>query len=83
GYVNDRLFWVVNRRMGVSDVKQQLVVWSVPTTSACAIGGTGVALINLLVGSGGSWLDPLLPFVVLAAIMLWVRWQAQGIIDKL
>ncbi|KAA5709514.1 GntP family permease, partial [Klebsiella pneumoniae] len=52
-------------------------------TIAWAIGGTGVALINLLFGSGGSWLDPLLPIVVLAAIMLWVRWQAQGIKDKL
>ncbi len=78
GYFNDSLFWVVNRMMGVSDVKQQMVVWSVPTTIARAIGGTGVALINLLFGSGGSWLDPLLPIVVLAAIMLWVRWQAQG-----
>ncbi|EAT1034193.1 GntP family permease [Salmonella enterica] len=83
GYFNDSLFWVVNRMMGVSDVKQQMVVWSVPTTIAWAIGGTGVALINLLFGSGGSWLDPLLPIVVLAAIMLWVRWQAQGIKDKL
>ncbi|QUJ03584.1 hypothetical protein KCP71_11920 [Salmonella enterica subsp. enterica] len=35
-----------------------------------AIGGTGVAQINLLFGSGGGWLDPLLPIVVLAAIML-------------
>ncbi|EHR5405547.1 GntP family permease [Salmonella enterica] len=83
GYFNDSLFWVVNRMMGVSDVKQQMVVWSVPTTIAWAIGGTGVVLINLLFGSGGSWLDPLLPIVVLAAIMLWVRWQAQGIKDKL
>lgn len=83
GYFNDSLFWVVNRMMGVSDVKQQMVVWSVPTTIAWAIGDTGVALINLLFGSGGSWLDPLLPIVVLAAIMLWVRWQAQGIKDKL
>ncbi|WP_348226018.1 hypothetical protein, partial [Salmonella enterica] len=37
----------------------------------------------LLFGSGGSWLHPLLPSVVLAAIMLWVRWQAQGSKDKL
>ncbi|VDZ77140.1 permease [Salmonella bongori] len=47
-----------------------------------AIGGTGVALLNLLFGSGGSWLDPLLPIVVLAVIMVWVRWQAQGIKEK-
>lgn len=27
GYFNDSLFWVVNRMMGASDVKQQMVVW--------------------------------------------------------
>lgn len=81
-YFNDSLFWVVNRMMDVSDVKQQVVVWSVPTTIAWAIGGTGVASLNLLFGSGGSWLDPLLPIVVLAAIMLWVRWQALGIKER-
>ncbi len=82
GYFNDSLFWVVNRMTGVTDVKQQMVVWSVPTTIAWAIGGAGVALMNLLLGSAGSWLDPLLPIIVLAAIMLWVRWQTPGITEK-
>ena len=58
GYFNDSLFWVVNRMMGISDVKQQMIVWSIPTTIAWAIGGTGVALLNLLFGSGGTWFDP-------------------------
>ncbi len=44
--------------MGISDVKQQMIVWSIPTTIAWAIGGTGVALLNLLFGSGGTWFDP-------------------------
>lgn len=77
GYFNDSLFWVVNRMIGISEVKQQMVVWSVPTTIAWAIGGAGVALMNLLFGTGGSWLDPLVPMMVLAAIGLWVRLQAQ------
>ena len=29
GYFNDSLFWVVNRMMGISDVKQQMIVWSI------------------------------------------------------
>src|SRR5699024_9511524 len=31
-YVNDSLFWVVNRMLGIKDVQEQLLVWSVPTT---------------------------------------------------
>ncbi|USE39860.1 GntP family permease [Endozoicomonas sp. SCSIO W0465] len=49
GYFNDSLFWVVNRMMGISDVKQQMIVWSIPTTIAWAIGGASVAIINLIV----------------------------------
>ncbi|MGL5488800.1 MAG: hypothetical protein ACRDC6_21295, partial [Shewanella sp.] len=59
----------------VSDVKQQMVVWSIPTTIAWAIGGTCVALLNLLFGSGGTWLDPVLPLLVLALIIWIVRRQ--------
>ncbi|MFG5976685.1 hypothetical protein N4Q71_11040 [Salmonella enterica subsp. enterica serovar Montevideo] len=43
----------------------------------------GVRIEILQRFNGRRWLDPLLPIVVLAAIMLWVRWQAQGIKDKL
>lgn len=32
GYFNDSYFWVVNRMLGVTDAKQQLLAWSVPTT---------------------------------------------------
>ncbi|MEN9584765.1 MAG: hypothetical protein RLZZ616_1771, partial [Pseudomonadota bacterium] len=49
--------------------------WSIPTTIAWAIGGTSVALLNLLFGSGGTLLDPLLPLVVLALIIWGVRRQ--------
>ncbi|GBU08931.1 transporter [Gammaproteobacteria bacterium] len=48
GYFNDSLFWVVNRMMGIKDVKQQMIVWSIPTTIAWAIGGVGVLILNMI-----------------------------------
>lgn len=33
-YFNDSFFWVVNRMMGVTSAKHQMLVWSVPTTIA-------------------------------------------------
>ena len=50
GYFNDSLFWVVNLHDGDLRRQQQMIVWSIPTTIAWAIGGTGVALLNLLFG---------------------------------
>ena len=73
GYFNDSLFWVVNRMMGISDVKQQMIVWSIPTTIAWAIGGTSVAILNLVFGNGGSLIDPLFPLAVLAIVMIVIR----------
>jgi len=43
-YFNDSLFWVVNRMLGIKDVKEQILVWSVPTTI-----GWGVSLVVLLI----------------------------------
>lgn len=75
GYFNDSFFWVVNRMMGISDVKKQMVVWSIPTTIAWGVGGACVAVANLLFGSHGSLLDPLLPLVVLAGLIVYVMHQ--------
>ncbi|WP_247236768.1 GntP family permease [Telluribacter sp. SYSU D00476] len=72
-YFNDSLFWVVNRLMGIVEIRQQLAVWSVTTTIAWAIGGSCVALLNLFVGSGGTLLDPFLPLLVAGVILLVVR----------
>jgi gluconate transporter len=71
-YFNDSFFWVANRMMGITDVKKQLVVWSVAICIPWAIGGTVVALLNLIFGAGGTLLDPLLPIIVLAAIFIGV-----------
>ncbi|MFB4210550.1 GntP family permease [Shouchella sp. JSM 1781072] len=43
-YFNDSLFWVVNRTIGIKQAKEQILVWSVPTTIAWF-----VSLIMLIV----------------------------------
>lgn len=48
GYFNDSLYWVVNRMMGIKDVKQQMMVWSIPTTIAWAIGLVGVLILDVI-----------------------------------
>ncbi|OKP02655.1 GntP family permease [Xenorhabdus eapokensis] len=47
-YFNDCFFWVVNRMMGIKNVRQQIIVWSIPTTIAWGIGLCGVLLLNLV-----------------------------------
>lgn len=46
-YFNDSLFWVVNRMMGIQEVKMQILVWSVPTTIAWFISLICVFLLDL------------------------------------
>ena len=72
-YFNDSLFWVVNRMMGIVNVRLQMAVWSISTTIAWAIGGTSIAMVNLIFGSGGTWLDLLLPMPVVIIILLVMR----------
>jgi gluconate:H+ symporter, GntP family len=72
-YFNDSLFWVVNRMMGVTDVRLQMLVWSVPTTIAWGVGGVSVAIANLVFGSKGTLLDPLFPLAILAVIIIFLR----------
>lgn len=79
GYFNDSLFWVVNRMMGINDVKKQMIVWSIPTTIAWAIGGSLVILANLIFGSDGSILDLIFPLGVLTAIMLYAKAQNKNL----
>ncbi|MER2028708.1 MAG: gluconate:H+ symporter [Solibacillus sp.] len=45
-YFNDSLFWVVNRMLGIKEVKEQILVWSVPTTICWFVG-----LITLLIAN--------------------------------
>ena len=71
-YFNDSFFWVANRMMGIMDVRKQLIVWSVAICVPWGIAGTGIALLNLIFGAGGTLLDPLLPAGILAVILLYV-----------
>ncbi|WP_421851557.1 GntP family permease [Marinomonas sp.] len=77
GYFNDSLFHIVNRLMGVTEVKKQLVIWTVPTTIAWAIGGSLIMILNLMFGSLGSIYDPVLPLLVLAGCILFVKSQSK------
>jgi gluconate:H+ symporter, GntP family len=45
-YFNDSLFWVLNRLLGIKDVKEQILTWSIPTTLAW-----GISLITLLIAN--------------------------------
>lgn len=74
-YFNDSLFWVVNRMMGITDVRQQLMVWSIPTTIAWCVGGITVALVNLMFGGRGTLADPVVPSLILAGIFFFLRRQ--------
>ena len=72
-YFNDSFFWVANRMMGITDVRKQLVVWSVAICIPWGISGTAIALLNLLFGAGGTLLDPLLPACILAVLLIFAR----------
>lgn len=45
-YFNDSFFWVINRMLGVTNAKYQMLVWSIPTTIAW-----GSSMVLLLVAS--------------------------------
>lgn len=46
GYFNDSYFWVVNRTLGVKEVKDQLITWSVTSTIAWAVGVIEVLVLS-------------------------------------
>jgi gluconate:H+ symporter, GntP family len=69
-YFNDSFFWVAGRMMGITDVKKQLIAWSVAICIPWAIGGSTIAVLNLFFGAGGTLLDPLLPVCTLAVILV-------------
>lgn len=48
-YFNDSLFWVVNRMLGIKEVKEQLLVWSIPTTITWAVSLVMLLLANMIV----------------------------------
>ncbi len=49
-YFSDSFFWVVNRTIGITDAKEQMKVWSIPTTIAWAVGFVSLTIINAIFG---------------------------------
>src|SRR5699024_6949249 len=47
-YFKDSLFWVVNRMLGIKKIKEQIMVWSVPTTLGWLTAGITLVLIDLI-----------------------------------
>ncbi|AWK84055.1 GntP family permease [Photobacterium damselae] len=75
GYFNDSLFHIVNRLMGVTEVRKQLIIWTVPTTIAWSIGGILIMTLNLFFGTHGSWFDPMIPMLFLVGCCYFVKSQ--------
>ncbi|WP_088052552.1 GntP family permease [Virgibacillus dakarensis] len=46
-YFNDSFFWVVNRMLGIKEVKEQVMVWSVPTTLMWFVGLICLLIANM------------------------------------
>lgn len=45
-YFNDSYFWVINRTLGITDVKTQLLTWSVPSTLGWLTGLLALLVVN-------------------------------------
>ncbi len=72
-HLNDSYFHIISRTLGITELADQLKVWTVTSTIAWAIGASIVMLLNLIFGQGGTLIDPIVPFAVLGCIMLWMR----------
>lgn len=48
-YFNDSLFWVVNRMLGIKNVKEQILTWSVPTTIAWFVSFVIIVIASFIV----------------------------------
>ena len=70
-HLNDSYFHIINRTLGIDELPDQIAVWSLTSTFAWAIGASLVMLFNLLFGSAGTLIDPLIPLGVLLGIMTW------------
>ena len=72
-HLNDSYFHIISRSLGISELSDQLAIWTVPSTIAWAIGSSLVMLLNLIFGQGGTIIDPMIPLAVLAAILVVVK----------
>ncbi len=78
GYFNDSLFWVVNRMMGINDVKNK---WSFGLYQPRLLGDWWYFsnFANLIFGNDGSVFDLLFPVVVLVSILFYIKFQNKNL----
>jgi len=72
-HLNDSYFHIINRTLGITELTDQIKIWSVLSTIAWAIGASIIMILNLLFGKGGTMIDPLVPIAVLVVIMFWLK----------
>jgi len=48
-YFNDSYFWVVNRTLGISNVKEQIMTYSITSTIAWGVGFIGVVILSFII----------------------------------
>lgn len=72
-HLNDSYFHIINRTLGITELADQIKIWPVSSTIAWAIGASIIMILNLVFGKGGTMIDPLVPFGVLAVIMFWLK----------
>lgn len=77
-HLNDSYFHIINRTLGVSDLPDQLKIWTVSSTIAWAIGSSLVLLLNLFFGKGGTVIDPIVPIAVLGIIVVWIKMKSKS-----
>lgn len=72
-HLNDSYFHIINRTLGITELVDQLKIWTVSSTVAWAIGASIIMALNLVFGKGGTIIDPLIPILVLAVVLIWVK----------
>ena len=72
-HLNDSYFHIINRTLGITELADQIKIWSVSSTVAWAIGASIIMALNLVFGKGGTLIDPLVPILVLAAVIVWIK----------
>jgi GntP family gluconate:H+ symporter len=72
-HLNDSYFHIINRTLGITELADQIKIWSVSSTIAWAIGASIIMILNLVFGKGGTLIDPLIPIAVLGAVFVWLK----------
>ena len=74
-HLNDSYFHIISRTLGLSELQDQLKVWSLTSTIAWAIGASIIMILNLFFGQGGTIADPIFPLFILFLILIWFKFK--------